>query len=84
MLFCPVNKPAPASLAKRMNEASRNGLGEYLVAGMQSDCRQWSLGVAPKAARQVIESVTESNWFPQAGEAGMTLRNLDSGIFKPE
>jgi hypothetical protein len=36
MLFCPVNKPAPASLAKRMNEASRNGLGEYLVAGIES------------------------------------------------
>ncbi|MGA7385089.1 MAG: DUF2019 domain-containing protein [Methylocella sp.] len=44
---------------------------------------KWSLGVAPVAARQVIESISESNWFPQAGEAGMTLSNLDSGIFKP-
>ncbi|MGB6175502.1 MAG: DUF2019 domain-containing protein [Methylocella sp.] len=43
-----------------------------------------SLGVAAGAARQVIESISESNWFPQAGEAGMTLSNLDSGIFKPD
>ena len=45
---------------------------------------KWSLGVAPDAARQVIESISESNWFPQAGEAGMTLSNLDSGFFKPD
>ncbi|MGB6174903.1 MAG: DUF2019 domain-containing protein [Methylocella sp.] len=45
---------------------------------------KWSLGVAPDAARQVIEAISESNWFPQAGEAGMTLSNLDSGIFKPD
>jgi len=43
-----------------------------------------TLAVAPHLARQVIESISESNWFPQAGEAGMTLRNLDSGIFKPD
>jgi phage pi2 protein 07 len=42
-----------------------------------------TLAVAPHAARQVIVSISESNWFPQAGEAGMTLSNLDSGIFKP-
>ncbi|MGH6852244.1 MAG: DUF2019 domain-containing protein [Methylocella sp.] len=45
---------------------------------------KWSLGVAPEAARKVIESISESNWFPQAGEAGMTLSNLDSGFFKPD
>lgn len=38
---------------------------------------KWSLGVAPEAARQVIESISESNWFPQAGDAGMTLSNRD-------
>jgi hypothetical protein len=43
-----------------------------------------SLGVAPEAARQVIESISESNWFPQAGDAGMTLSKLDSGFFKPD
>jgi Domain of unknown function (DUF2019) len=42
-----------------------------------------TLGVSPQKARQVIEAISESNWFPQAGEAGMTLSNLDSGFFKP-
>ncbi len=48
------------------------------------EAAKWSLGVAPEAARQVIESISESNWFPQAGDAGMTLSNLDSGVFKPD
>ena len=45
---------------------------------------KWSFGVAPDAARHVIEEVKKSQWFPQAGEAGMTLRNLASGVFKPD
>ena len=45
---------------------------------------KWSMGIAPDAARQVIESISESNWFPQAGDAGMTLWSLDEGIFKPD
>ena len=36
MLLCPVNKPAPALLAQRMNETPRDGLGEYLVAGIKA------------------------------------------------
>ncbi|QBR70677.1 hypothetical protein CU048_04605 [Beijerinckiaceae bacterium] len=43
-----------------------------------------SLGVAPEAARQVIEEIKKSQCFPQALEAGMTLRNLDSGLFKQD
>jgi hypothetical protein len=35
MLLRPVNKPASALLAKRMNEASRDRLGEYLVTGIK-------------------------------------------------
>jgi hypothetical protein len=42
-----------------------------------------SLAVAPSAARQLIEEIKDSNWLPQSGEAGMTLQNLDDGIFKP-
>ena len=36
MFFCPVNKPAPALLAKRMNEPPSNGPGEHLVAGIEA------------------------------------------------
>jgi uncharacterized protein DUF2019 len=42
-----------------------------------------TLAVAPQAARALIEKIASSHEFPQAGEAGMTLRALDEGIFKP-
>jgi hypothetical protein len=45
---------------------------------------KWSLAIAPQAGRQVIEEINKSQWFPQALEAGMTLRNLDDGIFIPD
>jgi hypothetical protein len=38
MFFSPVNKTAPALLAKRMNETPGDGLGEYFVAGIKSLC----------------------------------------------
>jgi hypothetical protein len=42
-----------------------------------------TLAVAPVAARQQIEAIAETHWMPQAGDAGMSLSNLDPGIFKP-
>lgn len=36
-----------------------------------------SLDVAPAAARSLIESIANSKQFPQAGDAGMTIRFLD-------
>ncbi len=43
-----------------------------------------TLGVAPEAARKVIQEICDSKWYPQAGDAGMTLSNLDRGVFKPD
>ncbi|MGH6795266.1 MAG: DUF2019 domain-containing protein [Methylocella sp.] len=43
-----------------------------------------TIGVAPEKARHVIEEIKKSRWFPQALEAGMTLRNLEAGVFKPD
>jgi len=37
-LFRRVNEAATTLLAKRMNEGSRKGLGEYLVAGIKALC----------------------------------------------
>ncbi|GEM_PF-847585 len=34
-------------------------------------------------ARSQLEAIAQSKWFPQAGDAGMTLLNLDRGVFKP-
>lgn len=42
-----------------------------------------ALAVAPVEARRQIEEIAASQWYPQAGDAGMSLINLDNGIFKP-
>lgn len=43
-----------------------------------------TLAVAPQAARQMLQSIANSRWYPQAGDAGMCLVNLDRGIFVPK
>ena len=43
-----------------------------------------TLAAAPLAARAVLQTIYESKLYPQAGDAGMTLRALDDGTFKPE
>ena len=42
-----------------------------------------TLAVAPRASRVQLEQIRDSGWMPDAGDAGMCLRNLDDGIFKP-
>ncbi len=34
-------------------------------------------------ARSVVQAIADSGVFPQAGDAGMTLSNLDRGVFRP-
>jgi hypothetical protein len=43
-----------------------------------------SLAVAPEAARKALEAIRASNWQPQAMDAGIILRGLDDGRFKPD
>lgn len=42
-----------------------------------------TLAVAPIEARNELAAIARSQWFPQAGDAGMTLRGLEEGSFKP-
>ncbi len=42
-----------------------------------------TLAVYPHPARILLEKIAASRKFPQAGYAGMTLRGLDQGDFKP-
>lgn len=42
-----------------------------------------TLAVAPQSARTALQALANSRDHPQAGDAGMTLINLDRGIFKP-
>jgi hypothetical protein len=42
-----------------------------------------TLAVAPYEARLQLRAIAESQWFPQAGDAGMTVRGVEDGSFKP-
>ncbi|MBN9585989.1 MAG: hypothetical protein BGN84_10845 [Afipia sp. 62-7] len=42
-----------------------------------------TLAVAPLEARNQLQAIVDSKWFPQAGDAGMCLHNLDTGFYKP-
>ncbi len=42
-----------------------------------------TLAIAPEEARTKLEEIRKSGWQPQALDAGMSLRNLYRGIYKP-
>jgi hypothetical protein len=42
-----------------------------------------TLALAPAEGRGVLQAIVDAREFPQAGEADMSLSNLDAGIFKP-
>jgi hypothetical protein len=42
-----------------------------------------TLAVSPEHARRMLKLMAGSREYPQAGDAGMTLINLERGIFKP-
>jgi hypothetical protein len=41
-----------------------------------------SLALALEEGRRVLQAIADSRHYPQAGDAGMCLSNLDEGIFK--
>lgn len=43
-----------------------------------------TLAVAPEAARALLMTIRESRWMPQAMQAGMSLRNLENGVYRPD
>lgn len=43
-----------------------------------------TLALAPEEGRRVLQAMADSMKQPYAGDAGMTLRALEKGIFKPE
>ena len=42
-----------------------------------------TLAVEPEAAREALQLIADSKEFPQAGEAGMSIWNLERGVYKP-
>ena len=68
--------------AERNSEYGGLSPREYLRSQPES-VRRRVAAVAPPEARRKLEAIADSQWFPQAGDAGMSLLNLDRGIFKP-
>ena len=42
-----------------------------------------TLAVAPEQSRKLLKEIAVSNYFPQAGDAGMVLAALEQGTYKP-
>lgn len=42
-----------------------------------------TLAIDPDGSRRVLKAIAESGLFPQAGDAGMSIRALQQGIFQP-
>ena len=42
-----------------------------------------TLALTPEEGRRTLQAVADSKNYPYAGDAGMTLRALDEGIFQP-
>jgi HEAT repeat protein len=78
-------KKLEGELKARKTDERRALLKLYNHANMQVRLKaaKATLAVAPEAARQELQAIADSREYPQAGEAGMSLRNLDRGIFKP-
>ncbi len=78
---------------KKIHDELKNRSGDQRRALMQLydfpnmqvrlQAAKLTLAVAPIEARAQLEAIAASKWFPQAGDAGMSLFNLDNGIFKP-
>jgi uncharacterized protein YdcH (DUF465 family) len=58
-------------------------LYEHPNSQVQLKAVKATLAVAPEPALRMLKAIAESRKYPQAGEAGMSLENLQSGIFKP-
>jgi hypothetical protein len=57
----------------------------YRHANMQVllNAAKATLAVAYPEALATLRAIAGSGWHPQAGDAGMSLLNLERGIFKP-
>lgn len=74
-----------AELKLREGDQRRALLGLYDHPNMQVRLKavKATLAVAPDMARRALQAIAESREYPQAGEAGMSIRALDRGVFKP-
>lgn len=74
-----------AELKSRPGDQRTALLKLYNHANMQVrlNAAHATLAVAPEAARALLLAIQESRWMPQALDAGMSLRNLEKGVYQP-
>ncbi len=74
-----------AELKARHGDQRRALLALFDNSNMQVrlQAARMAFAVAPEESRQMIEAIAASNWQPQAGDAAMSLRGLDSGEYIP-
>jgi hypothetical protein len=58
-------------------------LYEHSNVQVRLNAARLTFAVAPKAARDIVQAIVDSRRQPQAMDAGMCLKALDQGIFKP-
>jgi hypothetical protein len=73
----------PQAAVAGMMIKALDSLFEHPNMQVRLNAAKATLAVAPKAARQALEAIAASRHHPQAGDAGMSLWNLDEGVFKP-
>ena len=59
------------------------GLFDHPNLQVQLNAAKATLALEPVAARRKIEAIRKEKWAPQGLDAGMTIRALEQGIFKP-
>ncbi|HEY0330229.1 MAG TPA: DUF2019 domain-containing protein [Rhodopseudomonas sp.] len=74
-----------AELKRRPGDQRRALLALYDHPNMQVRLMAaiHTLAVAPAQARAELRQIADAKWLVQSLDAGMTLRNLDWGVFKP-
>jgi hypothetical protein len=79
-------KEIEQELKRRPGDQRRTLLPLYEYPNMQArlNAANATLAVAPVAARRMLITISESGWLPQSADAGMAIRCLDRGLFKPE
>lgn len=72
-------------LKSRPNDQRRALLALYSHPNMHVRLKaaKATMAAAPTQARRMLEEIEASKEYPQAGDAGMSLINLDRGIWKP-
>jgi Domain of unknown function (DUF2019) len=72
-------------LKSRDNDERRALLRLYDHPNMQVRLKATihTLAVEPEVARKKLQAIADSGWLPQSGDAGMSLWNLERGVFKP-